>query len=88
MKIIILLKEVITMQRSEIFERIQKMKAIEYSKVFDIYDKGLIDYFEYKEKCNTIAGEYREWEIELMLANDNELNIKFSYIINRNLSKF
>lgn len=68
------------MTRKEIYEKIQIM--------LDRYETNSLDYESYKELVSKRVQEYREWEIELMLTNDDELPEKFDFIIKTDISKF
>ena len=80
--------EFIKMTRKEIYEKIQIMLANEKKTLLDRYETNSLDYESYKELVSKRVQEYREWEIELMLTNDNELPEKFDFIIKTDISKF
>ena len=65
------------MTRKEIYEKIQIMLANEKKTLLDRYETNSLDYESYKELVSKRVQEYREWEIELMLTNDDELPEKF-----------
>ena len=56
--------------------------------MLDRYETNSLDYESYKELVSKRVQEYREWEIELMLTNDDELPEKFDFIIKTDISKF
>lgn len=76
------------MTRKEIYEKIQIMLANEKKTLLDRYETNSLDYESYKELVFKRVQEYREWEIELMLTNDDELPEKFDFIIKTDISKF
>lgn len=76
------------MTRKEIYEKIQIMLGNEKKTLFDRYETNSLDYESYKELVSKRVQEYREWEIELMLTNDDELPEKFDFIIKTDISKF
>lgn len=76
------------MTRKEIYEKIQIMLANEKKSLLDRYETNSLDYESYKELVSKRVQEYREWEIELMLTNDDELPEKFDFIIKTDISKF
>ena len=76
------------MTRKEIYEKIQIMLGNEKKTLLDRYETNSLDYESYKELVSKRVQEYREWEIELMLTNDNELPEKFDFIIKTDISKF
>lgn len=76
------------MTRKEIYEKIQIMVANEKKTLLDRYETNSLDYESYKELVSKRVQEYREWEIELMLTNDDELPEKFDFIIKTDISKF
>jgi len=76
------------MTRKEIYEKIQIMLANEKKTLLDRYETNSLDYESYKELVSKRVQEYREWEIELMLTNDDELPEKFDFIIKTDISKF
>ena len=76
------------MTRKEIYEKIQIMLANEKKTLLDRYETNSLDYGSYKELVFKRVQEYREWEIELMLTNDDELPEKFDFIIKTDISKF
>jgi hypothetical protein len=80
--------EFIKMTRKEIYEKIQIMLANEKKTLLDRYETNSLDYESYKELVSKRVQEYREWEIELMLTNDDELPEKFDFIIKTDISKF
>ena len=80
--------EFIKMTRKEIYEKIQIMVANEKKTLLDRYETNSLDYESYKELVSKRVQEYREWEIELMLTNDDELPEKFDFIIKTDISKF
>ena len=80
--------EFIKMTRKEIYEKIQIMLANEKKTLLDRYETNSLDYESYKELVFKRVQEYREWEIELMLTNDDELPEKFDFIIKTDISKF
>lgn len=76
------------MTRKEIYEKIQIMLGDEKKTLLDRYETNSLDYESYKELVSKRVQEYREWEIELMLTNDDELPEKFDFIIKTDISKF
>lgn len=76
------------MTRKEIYEKIQIMLTNEKKSLLDRYETNSLDYESYKELVSKRVQEYREWEIELMLTNDDELPEKFDFIIKTDISKF
>ena len=76
------------MTRKEIYEKIQIMLDNEKKSLLDRYETNSLDYESYKELVSKRVQEYREWEIELMLTNDDELPEKFDFIIKTDISKF
>ena len=56
--------------------------------LLDRYETNSLDYESYKELVSKRVQEYREWEIELMITNDDELPEKFDFIIKTDISKF
>lgn len=76
------------MTRKEIYEKIQIMLGNEKKTLLDRYETNSLDYESYKELVSKRVQEYREWEIELMLTNDDELPEKFDFIIKTDISKF
>lgn len=76
------------MTRKEIYEKIQIMLDNEKKTLLDRYETNSLDYESYKELVSKRVQEYREWEIELMITNDDELPEKFDFIIKTDISKF
>ena len=64
------------------------MLGNEKKTLLDRYETNSLDYESYKELVSKRVQEYREWEIELMLTNDDELPEKFDFIIKTDISKF
>ena len=77
------------MERQEIYDKIQallrKEKEILSKRLVIIRD---LNFENYRELVDKREKEYREWEIELMLTNDDELPEKFDFIIKTDISKF
>ncbi len=76
------------MTRKEIYFKIQRMLEIEKNRLLERHENKTLSYDDFKELSAKRTAEYREWEVDLMLANDNELEEKLSFIINTNLEKF
>lgn len=69
------------MTRKDIYIKIQRMLATEKDILLRRYEAGNLSYDNYQELIAERVREYREWEIELMLANDDEVSDKLRFII-------
>lgn len=69
------------MTRKDIYIKIQRMLATEKDILLTRYEAGNLSYDNYQELVAERVREYREWEIELMLANDDEVSDRLRFII-------
>lgn len=69
------------MTRKDIYIKIQRMLATEKDILLRRYEAGNLSYDNYQELIAERVREYREWEIELMLANDDEVSDRLRFII-------
>lgn len=69
------------MTRKDIYIKIQRMLATEKDILLTRYEAGNLSYDNYQELIAERVREYREWEIELMLANDDEVSDRLRFII-------
>ena len=69
------------MTRKDIYIKIQRTLATEKDILLRRYEAGNLSYDNYQELIAERVREYREWEIELMLANDDEVSDRLRFII-------
>lgn len=69
------------MTRKDIYIKIQRMLATEKDILLTRYEAGNLSYDNYQELIAERVRECREWEIELMLANDDEVSDRLRFII-------
>lgn len=69
------------MTRKDIYIKIQRMLATEKDILLTRYEAGNLSYDNYQELIAERVRDYREWEIELMLANDDEVSDRLRFII-------